>query len=152
MLTMNQIGTLINTVQLVIIFGFVFCMIQMIMNHIFRMKSFASNDTESEHYYVLKRQLKIGLTFLFFCLLGALMLMGFLQSWSNNSFEIPVDSHPHWRRQVANEMVNVIRIFVISCFVGGGTKMVLKYREQVAKLKGGNSNQVMNRDGLDRRN
>ena len=152
MLTMNQVGTLINTVQLVIIFGFVFCMIQMIMNHILRMKSLCANDAESEHYHVLKRQLTTGLMFLFFCLLGALILMGFLQGWSSSSFEIPIDSHPQWRRQVTNEVINVIRVFVISCFVGGGTKVVLRYREQVAKLKDSNRNQVMNRDELDRRN
>ena len=135
MLTMNQLGTLINTIGLAFIFGFVFCMVQMIMSHIFKMKALSASDTKSEQLITLRKQLTTGLGFLLLFLLAALILMGIFQGWSNDNLRIPFHEHPNWRRQVVNEVVNVVRLLVIFCVVGGGTKMVLRYREQIAKLK-----------------
>ena len=135
MLTMNQLGTLINTIGIAVIFGFVFCMVQMIMSHIFTIKALSAGDTKSGQLIMLRKQLTTGLGFLLLTLLAALILMGVFQGWSNDHFRIPFYEHPNWRRQVINETVNVVRLLVIFCVVGVGTKMVLRYREQIVKLK-----------------
>jgi uncharacterized membrane protein len=133
---MNQVNALINSVGLVIIFGFVFCMVQMIISHIFKMKAIKTNNTESEHYRKLRGQLTGGLGFLLFFFLVALMIINVFQNWNSaGGSGILASEHPHFRRNVINETINVIRLLVIFTFVGVGTKFVLRFREQVAKLK-----------------
>jgi hypothetical protein len=99
------------------------------------MKALMENSIEIEQYHALRRKLTIGLGFLFFGLFAALTIIGIIQGWGGGGNGVPMTSHPNWQRQVTNEVINVIRLLVIFCFVGAGTKIVLSYREKVAKLK-----------------
>ena len=136
MLTMNQAQSLINSVQLVIIFSFVFFVIHMIMSHTFKMRAIKSGSTESEKFLALRKQLIMGLGILIACFFVALMFVNFLQNWNAASdFDILISNHPHGRRNIINEMINATRLLVIFIFVGAGIRFVLNYREQAAKLK-----------------
>jgi len=133
---MNQVGTIINTVQLSIILGFVFCMVNMIMNHVFKMRTIKIGSAESEKYFALRKQLITGLGILIALLFAALVFVNILQNWNAQSaFDITVNAYPHARRTIINELTNAARLLIIFCFVGIGVKFILKYREQVTKLK-----------------
>jgi len=56
---------------------------------------------------------------------------------------ILISEHPHGRRNIINEMINAVRLFVIFSFVGVGIRMVLKYQEQATRLKN-SDNQTIN--------
>jgi hypothetical protein len=136
MLTMNQVGALINSVTLIIIFGFVFCVIHMITSHIFKIKAIKNGSVESEKFLALRKQLVMGLGILIACFFLALMLMSFLQNWNSASaFDILISDHPLARRSIINEVINTVRLLVIFTFVGAGIRFVLRYREQAAELK-----------------
>jgi len=146
MLTMNQAGAFINSVMLIIIFSFVFFVIHMIMSHIFKIKAIRSGSVESEKFLALRKQLITGLGVLLACFFVALMLTNFLQNWNSSSgFDILISEHPHGRRNIINEVINVTRLLIIFTFVGVGIKFVLNYWEQAAKLKK-SDNQAEHRD------
>lgn len=67
MLTINQAGDLINSVGLMVIFGFVFCLVNMVTNHVFKMKAIKAGNVESEKFLVLRKQLITGLGILIAC-------------------------------------------------------------------------------------
>jgi len=144
MLTMNQAGALINSVTLLIIFGFVFCVIHMIMNHIFKIRAIKKGSAESENFLVLRKQLITGLGILLACFLVALMFTNFLQNWnSSGGSGILISEHPRGRINIINEVINAVRLLVIFSFVGVGIRMVLKYHEQATRLKN-SDNQTIN--------
>ena len=136
MITMNQAGALINSVTLLIIFGFVFFVIHMIMSHVFKIRAIKMGSAESEKILVLRKQLITGLGILLACFLMALMFTNFLQNWNaSGSAGILISEHPHGRRNIINEVINAVRLLVIFSFVGVGIRMVLNYHEQATRLK-----------------
>jgi len=140
---MNQVGTIINSVQLIIILGFVFCMVNMILNHIFKMKAMKISNTELEKYFALGKQLITGLGILIALLFAALVFMNILQSWNAQSaVDITVNAYPHARRTIINELTNAVRLLVIFSFVTVGVKFILKYREHTTKLKNSDSQTI----------
>jgi len=71
------------------------------------------------------------------------MFMNFLQNRNFASdFDILISEHPYGRRNIINEMINVLRLLVIFSFVGVGIRFVLKYREQAARLKSSDNQAV----------
>ncbi len=134
MFTINQVEALIESVNLVFVLGFVFCMIQMVTNYSFRKKALTTNNANSERYLALRKQLIVGLGFLFLCFFVALMVMDFLHNWNGSSSSAYINSDPRLMREAINKVVESVKLIVILCFVGIGTKLVLSYREQVAKL------------------
>jgi hypothetical protein len=110
-------------------------MVQMFINQRFRLKSLIENNTEPDQYNALRRKFSIALGFLLFGLFAALTIIGIFQGWGDGGNNVPMTSYPNWQKHVTNEVINVIRLLVIFCFVGAGTKIVLNYQEKVAKLK-----------------
>lgn len=136
MLTMNQAGALINSATLIIILSFVFCVIYMVLSHIFKIKAIKSGSIESEKFLALRKQLVTGLGILLVCFFMALMFTNFLQNWnSSGSFDILISEHPLGRRNIINEAINSVRLLVIFTFVGIGVRLVLKFHEQITRLK-----------------
>jgi flagellar biosynthesis protein FliR len=118
------------------------------------MKAIQNGNAESEKYLMLRKQLITGLGVLIVFFLAALMFMGFLQGWNSASgVDLLINEHPHGRRNIINEVINVIRLLVIFSFVGIGLRFVFKYREQAEKLKSnGTSHKATNQDESKRQN
>ncbi len=107
----------------------------MITGYSFRKKALATNNAVPERYIVLRRQFTVGIGLLLLCFFGALMVMDFLSNWdSNSSNAVYINSDPRLMKEAMEEIFDVVKLLVIFCFVGIATKMILGYREQVAKL------------------
>lgn len=136
MLTMNQLAVIIDTVQLVVIFGFVFFMANTIASHNQRLKCLTEGETTKKNCLnQLRTQFLTKLGILLFCLLGAITLIGYFQALTSGDAGVSFMSNPNWRNTVFSLVINVVRISVVFCFLGAGTKLFLGYREKVAKLK-----------------
>lgn len=140
MFTMHQVEVFVESAKLVFIFGFILCMVLMITNHKFSMKTINGNDADSERFLVLRKQLSVGLGLLLLCFLAVLMIMNFFNNWYDyGQYNELISSDPDLMREAINKVFDAFKILIIFCFVSIGVKIVLLYREQVAKLR--NSNQ-----------
>ncbi len=136
MFTMHEVEIFVDSAKLVFIFGFVFCMVLMVTNHLFRLKAINGNDANAERFLALRKQLAVGLGLLLLCLFVSFMFMNFLHNWNDSNFNtVTVSSDPHLMREATNKVMDAIKLLLIFCSASIGAKLIFNYREQVAKLR-----------------
>lgn len=138
-MTMQQMEILTESFKFLFIIGFIFFMVQIILNHSMKKKGILLKDNNLKNFYFLKKRLSIGLVILLFCFLGVIMAMNFFNnSISFDKNDILISSSPRLMKEAMNKVLDVVKLLAIFCFIAIGTKMILNYREKIAELNNKN--------------